>query len=247
MGPSDHVFDAPSIPKNPWKKLLYLRQEEYPDNYVDHSFLEKLQKNVNVRRYSYIPLIIYPCHLIIHANIILLFVGLFIFLYSEMIKNNLLLLFFNHGAALAGFIFWSLLDVASVSPAFTNICSPSFWCHINLVHSFNCFKRSFLFFFILLGLSPILKTLTKDTSCDTIWAVSTILFLINLGFHDHSFASIDRKSESMIALNAGIFASALLASRLKSNDQVFGLVSSAVLLFALIPRLLRMVRVCYYF
>lgn len=51
----------------------------------------------------------------------------------------------------------------------------------------------------------------------------------------------------MIALNAGIFASALLASRLKSNDQVFGLVSSAVLLFALIPRLLRMVRVCYYF
>ena len=145
-----------------------------------------------MQRYTYSSLVIYPCYLIMHLNMIFVFVGLFILLYSEMMKNDLLLLSFNYGGAFVGFVFWSLLDVISASRPTVIINLSSFWRHVNLRHSFSFFKRSFLFFFILLGLSPILKTLTEDISSDTIWALSTILFLINLGFHDHSFASIDR-------------------------------------------------------
>lgn len=31
----------------PWRKLLYIKQD-YPDNYVDHTFLEEMQKNGSV-------------------------------------------------------------------------------------------------------------------------------------------------------------------------------------------------------
>jgi phosphatidylinositol glycan class C protein len=33
--------------KLPWRKLLYVKQD-YPDNYVDDTFLDALQKNGNL-------------------------------------------------------------------------------------------------------------------------------------------------------------------------------------------------------
>lgn len=47
-------------------------------------------------------------------------------------------------------------------------------------------KGAFLFVLTLLGLSPILKTLTADTSDDSIWALSVVLFLGNLLLHDYT-------------------------------------------------------------
>ena len=47
-------------------------------------------------------------------------------------------------------------------------------------------KSGFLFCIFLLGLSPILKTLTEDFALDSIFALATFLFLLNLAFHDYS-------------------------------------------------------------
>ena len=47
-------------------------------------------------------------------------------------------------------------------------------------------KATLLFLTTLLGMSPILRTLTKDTYSDTIWAVSTCLFVLNMLLHDYS-------------------------------------------------------------
>ena len=41
-----------------------------------------------------------------------------------------------------------------------------------------------------LGLTPILKTLTKDTSSDTIWLFSTCLMILNALFHDYTSSSM---------------------------------------------------------
>jgi len=46
-------------------------------------------------------------------------------------------------------------------------------------------KSAFLIYCALLGLSPILKSLTKSTSSDSIWALSTWLMCINVFFFDY--------------------------------------------------------------
>ncbi|KAI1632567.1 phosphatidylinositol N-acetylglucosaminyltransferase-domain-containing protein [Biscogniauxia mediterranea] len=47
-------------------------------------------------------------------------------------------------------------------------------------------KSAILIYFTLLGLSPILKSLTRSTSSDSIWAMSFWLLAINIFFYDYS-------------------------------------------------------------
>jgi Ca2+/Na+ antiporter len=47
-------------------------------------------------------------------------------------------------------------------------------------------KSAVLIYAALLGLSPILKSLTRSTTSDSIWALSTWLLLINVAFFDYS-------------------------------------------------------------
>lgn len=46
-------------------------------------------------------------------------------------------------------------------------------------------KSAILIYCALLGLSPILKSLTKSTTSDSIWAMSTWLMCINVAFFDY--------------------------------------------------------------
>ena len=46
-------------------------------------------------------------------------------------------------------------------------------------------KSALLIYCALLGLSPILKSLTRSTSSDSIWALSTWLMIINIFFFDY--------------------------------------------------------------
>lgn len=56
-------------------------------------------------------------------------------------------------------------------------------------HGFRARRKTFrsacLIYFVLLGLSPILKSLTKSTSSDSIWALATWLLMINIFFFDY--------------------------------------------------------------
>ena len=97
---------------------------------------------------------------------------------------------------------------------------------------------------VLLGLSPVLKTLTEDTSSDTIWLFTTVLFGMNAMFHDYSMHTngSDCRSSGNMSLNAAISASVLLASRLDNAYDVFGLVLFAIVWFALYPHFRRVLR-----
>ncbi|KAK5095174.1 glycosylphosphatidylinositol anchor biosynthesis [Exophiala xenobiotica] len=65
------------------------------------------------------------------------------------------------------------------------------------------FKSALLIYFALLGLSPILKSLTKSTSSDSIWALATWLLIINIFFFDYGSqyvpSSISSRSASTSA------------------------------------------------
>ncbi|KAG5462728.1 MAG: LOW QUALITY PROTEIN: phosphatidylinositol N-acetylglucosaminyltransferase-domain-containing protein [Olpidium bornovanus] len=250
----------------PWRKLLYIKQN-YPDNHVDVTFLEEMQKNVNVRSYKYWEVVCDTGVIVQQISSIVVFVAIFIYLYFEVLLPITLT---TIGTTLtgAGYVFWDLSSRKA---------DPSFEHKRKKVA-----KGALLFSLTLLGLSPILKTLTKDSSSDSIWALAVCLFLANLLFHDyrssnrtnitwavsglsvvlvqnvpsafrdlHSHAPrsllavLGHRFPGSFSLNAAIFASVLLASRLSSNMHVFSLLAFAVEWFALFPILRRHLKVAY--
>lgn len=127
------------------------------------------------------------------------------------------------------------------------------------------FKSAILIYFALLGLSPILKSLTKSTSSDSIWALATWLLIINIFFFDYGGLYIPSKSRppttapndanvppnstfapvhdvvrappfpSSLSTNAALMASTVLASRLTSTTHVFSLTLFSIEVFGLFP------------
>ncbi|KAK5938757.1 glycosylphosphatidylinositol anchor biosynthesis [Knufia obscura] len=64
------------------------------------------------------------------------------------------------------------------------------------------FKSAILIYFALLGLSPILKSLTKSTSSDSIWALATWLLIINIFFFDYGSQYVPSSISSQSASTA---------------------------------------------
>ncbi|KAK4236743.1 phosphatidylinositol N-acetylglucosaminyltransferase subunit C [Achaetomium macrosporum] len=108
-------------------------------------------------------------------------------------------------------------------------------------------KSAILIYFTLLGLSPILKSLTRSTSSDSIWAMSFWLLAINIFFFDYSGSSwvgssfsttgttTKRMPVASLSTNAALMASTVLASRLPSTGQVFSLTLFSIEVFGLFP------------
>ncbi|OJD19508.1 hypothetical protein AJ78_00577 [Emergomyces pasteurianus Ep9510] len=108
-------------------------------------------------------------------------------------------------------------------------------------------KSALLIFCALLGLSPILKSLTKSTTSDSIWAMSCWLMVINIFFFDYSSNSggsgagggsesgAAAKFPASLSTNAAVMASTVLASRLKSTTHVFSLTLFSIEVFGLFP------------
>ncbi|KAH7037551.1 phosphatidylinositol N-acetylglucosaminyltransferase-domain-containing protein [Microdochium trichocladiopsis] len=95
-------------------------------------------------------------------------------------------------------------------------------------------KSAILIYFTLLGLSPILKSLTRSTSSDSIWAMSFWLLTINIFFYDYS-GGVGVKFPASLSTNAALMASTVLASRLPSTGQVFSLTLFSIEVFGLFP------------
>ena len=89
---------------------------------------------------------------------------------------------------------------------------------------------------VLVGISPILKNLTRDISSDTIIGVSVILFVVNMLCHDYGeYPHGSTRFPDSLSINAGVCAAVLLASRLDTNTNVFVIMANSILLFALYP------------
>jgi phosphatidylinositol glycan class C protein len=95
-------------------------------------------------------------------------------------------------------------------------------------------KSAVLIYCALLGLSPILKSLTKSTSSDSIWAMSCWLMIINVFFFDYG-GGVGVKFPASLSTNAGLMASTVLASRLPSTQHVFSLTLFSIEVFGLFP------------
>lgn len=91
--------------------------------------------------------------------------------------------------------------------------------------------------YIVIGyiLSPVLHTLTDTVSTDTIYAWAVIMMLVHLMFFDYNVpAAFVSKS---LSINAAIFSSVCLVSRLSTPFDAFVLLTISVKLFVLSPQL----------
>lgn len=102
-------------------------------------------------------------------------------------------------------------------------------------------KSAILIWSTLLGMSPILKSLTRSTSSDSIWAMSCWLLAINIFFFDYS-GGVGAKFPASLSTNAALMASTVLASRLPSTKQVFSITLFSIEVFGLFPVFRRHVR-----
>jgi phosphatidylinositol glycan class C protein len=105
-------------------------------------------------------------------------------------------------------------------------------------------KSAFLIYFSLLGLSPILKSLTKSTASDSIWAMSCWLLFMNIFSFDYGRGegAGATKFPASLSTNAAVMASTVLASRLPSTTHVFSLMLFSMEVFGLFPIFRRQLR-----
>ncbi|KAL2867038.1 phosphatidylinositol N-acetylglucosaminyltransferase [Aspergillus lucknowensis] len=111
-------------------------------------------------------------------------------------------------------------------------------------HRLSTIKSSFLIYFSLLGLSPILKSLTKSTASDSIWAMSCWLLIMNIFSFDYGSGegAGGTKFPASLSTNAAVMASTVLASRLPSTTHVFSLMLFSIEVFGLFPIFRRQLR-----
>lgn len=136
-------------------------------------------------------------------------------------------------------IFTRLLS-SSLSPISLLLLSTSLYLSFSL-HSHLSTSPTpslpFLPLFTLYLLSPALKTLTRATTSDSIWALSGVLLSTNLLFADYSLPSPHLRPHVTLPLTAALSASTVLASRLDSNLAVFSLLLFSTLWFGPFPLL----------
>lgn len=218
---ADHDVNAKSSLPPPFRRVLWLKQP-YRDNYQSRSLINHLHSNKSLIRshHHYSTLVLSSLPLSSHLSSITIFIGLFLHLQNHQIDPQFLI-WVNLSTGLFGYIVYERAKPDR---------------ELNRIHTL---RSTIILIIIILLLSPVLKTLTLSTSSDSIYALTTILISINILLADYPHQitnpNVDVSFVSALSLNAAIFASVLLGSRLDSNAGIFSLTIFALQWFALFP------------
>ncbi|KAA8907327.1 phosphatidylinositol:UDP-GlcNAc transferase PIG-C [Sphaerosporella brunnea] len=294
-----------------WKKLLWVKQD-YPDNWVDPTFLKDLQRNINVHPYDFYSLVAESTVVVQHLASAVIFVTSFVAIYIEVV-SPVSVVAVSTMLTVAGWAVWDMgweKREAAKERAVTHkdggydravsnnnnggassggSVSPSkglgleFKRSHHQAHSSGSYfppfegggtpasapvspskssrspdddppeaphqdqseqlrktrviataKSALLIYFTLLGLSPILRSLTKGVTEDSIWAIATWLFIANFLSFDYG-SGIERNFPASFSTNAAITSSVVLASRLTDTSHVFSLMLFSIQVFGLFP------------
>lgn len=200
--------------KKPWKKNLY-DNVEYPDNYTDETFLIELKKNIEIK-----PLTLWQCIkgttvVIEEICVVILFVLIFVYLHNQWFDPKIV--FVNTSClTLLGFVYYRLC----------------FW---KKLHTTVREEIKTLLIFLVFGyiFSPVLHTLTDTISTDTIYTMTFLMMCTHLIFFDYGLSTAIVSNS--LSLNAAIFGSICLASRLASPYHAFVLMAVSVECFVFFP------------
>lgn len=149
----------------------------------------------NFKPYTYWSLVTLTCAITQHVSSIFIFLGIFLRL-REGSLNPRGLLWSSIGAFCVGYGCWTFLNTRRATDPPSDRRTTVEKRKIPAAHYpllFQCFptdlktlKSSILVFLALMSLAPVLRTLTAATSSDSIWALSAILFFLNILLADYS-------------------------------------------------------------
>ncbi|XP_074523613.1 phosphatidylinositol N-acetylglucosaminyltransferase subunit C [Halichoeres trimaculatus] len=215
MGP-----DGAPGPTVPWRKVLWERQP-FPDNYVDQRFLEELRRNEGIRQYRYWAVVKEAGFVGQQLSCVALFISLWLYMEQGLLCPETLL----WGSLVCALLGYGLYQ--SLLPQVESGCEPR--------TGLADLQSAAIFLSFTFGFSPVLKTLTESVSTDTVYAMSAIMLLAHLV----SFPYAQPSPPGSLSLNAALFASVCLASRLPGALHTFAMLSCALMVFALWPCLLQ--------
>jgi hypothetical protein len=155
-----------------------------PDNYTDEAtFLDHLQRNPRLQPYEFWSLMSDGTVIVQHLATVVIFCCCFVAIIHGRVSPVAVV----GWASLCSLLAWALWDYwmgLSQLPAKEE--SDRHSGPRSTRQRLTTAKSAALIYAALLGLSPILKSLTRSTTSDSIWALSTWLLLINVAFFDYS-------------------------------------------------------------
>ncbi|KAF1841410.1 phosphatidylinositol N-acetylglucosaminyltransferas-like protein subunit C [Cucurbitaria berberidis CBS 394.84] len=237
-------------PRGNYRKLLWFKQP-FPDNYTDETtFLDHLQRNPRLQPYEFWSLMADASVIVQHLASVAIFCCCFV----AIIQGRVSPVAVVGWASLCTVSAWALWDhwmgqsmsssldiLPAPTPPHTAGETSTSSLSPRTEQRLATAKSAVLIYAALLGLSPILKSLTRSTTSDSIWALSTWLLMINVAFFDYSGGS-EAHLPASISTNSAMMASAVLASRLPSTTHVFSLTLFSIEVFGLFPIFRRQLR-----
>uniref|UniRef100_A0A915PLY8 Phosphatidylinositol N-acetylglucosaminyltransferase subunit C n=1 Tax=Setaria digitata TaxID=48799 RepID=A0A915PLY8_9BILA len=216
MGGSRNCYEQEGKRKK-WRKILYERQP-FEDEYSGGSeFLKELRTNITVVEYTFMEAVYGASLVMLHSNAII-----FYYLVFDSVNNSSISFaqYFAMIFAIALFLFTVYLFM--IRPR-------------NLLDHFYTFITLLCFGYML---TPIIRTLTDTISTDTIYVMSSILFLLSFIFHD--YVIVAPLVSTILSVNLSLAASVCLVSRVSSNESAFTLLALSVLVFSYWPQMRNM-------
>lgn len=203
------------VKRRPWVKNLY-ENRDYPDNYTDSKFLEDLRKNLFVEKVTLKQAVLGSFRVVLRVCLCVLYAILFVYMYNEWVKSGTVIVISVFVTCFSYILFIFAKGVSNV---------------------FKHLKTVLIYLLIGFLLSPILHTLTDTVSTDTIFAWAVIMNLIHLIFFDYGVSAAIVSNS--LSINAAIFGSVCLVSRLNSPFDAFILLTVSVIVFVLSPQLFK--------
>jgi len=201
-----------------WQKVLFHRPNNFPDNFTpDECFLAAIKRNQNLHKYTFQQCFLGACQVALQMSMVLFFTMAYV-ASNENSKNS------NH-----------ILSLAAISSTVGYFCLRFQGNEIFTIASYlKDLQHVSIFLFYSFSFSPVLYKLTDTISTDTIHTTAGIMLFIHLMFHNYGLEKAAVVSNAL-SLNAAIFASVCLASRLASSYDAFVLLTFSVVAFVLFP------------
>lgn len=201
----------------PWRRLLWLKQEGYPDNYTDPNFLKKVDELAErglKKDYDLLQ---------IHRD--------FLDFYNIIINSSLIYIIFNA-------IYKYNVNVIPLTSMTSTLCIIIGYNKIT--QRIVNYKSILIILFTMLTLSPVIKSLSWTMATNSIWVISmwlTIYYVYQV------FLTITKhKPNKNLMTNILIANFVLLSSRFETIYQVYCFILNCIELIIILPQSLNLLQ-----